>query len=295
MAQNIPESRQRELRERKLREQRRRKRERILKRRRMMLGGILLLIAVLVLVIIVSAVQKSRANQKDMPAANMEQQNNYNNVLPDVPDTTAAESDDTYPDEEVVGITGDAQYTVVIDPGHGGKDTGGEHGGIIEKDLVLSIGLKLRTELEKRGLNVIMTREDDFFIYLNRRTELAETEDADLFISIHTDSYEDDNSVSGLTVHYQYQADDRSAFAALVRDNIAEAEIIRVRDLKNTDLYVLRNTTMMSTLIECGYLSNSGDLEKLQNEEFQQQLAKIIADSVVEYFEPDSAVDSVAE
>ena len=75
--------------------------------------------------------------------------------------------------------------TIVIDPGHGGKDTGAQGKNSNEKDIVLSIGKLLKKELEKEGFNVKMTRDKDVFIELGQRANLANQWDGDLFISLH--------------------------------------------------------------------------------------------------------------
>ena len=75
--------------------------------------------------------------------------------------------------------------TIVIDPGHGGKDTGAQGKNSNEKDIVLAIGKLLKKELEKEGFNVKMTRDKDVFIELGQRANLANQWDGDLFISLH--------------------------------------------------------------------------------------------------------------
>ena len=82
-----------------------------------------------------------------------------------------------------------SQFTVVIDAGHGGKDPGNTGNGFIEKDIALKISTNLGTLLEKRGVNVIYTREKDVFVGLFERANIANQSDAQLFISIHCDAF----------------------------------------------------------------------------------------------------------
>ena len=79
---------------------------------------------------------------------------------------------------------------VVLDPGHGGKDSGAKgHQGLLEKDLTLKIALNLERELRKHGLDVLLTRRDDSYVSLEDRTALANQKDAALFVSIHLNAH----------------------------------------------------------------------------------------------------------
>jgi N-acetylmuramoyl-L-alanine amidase len=182
---------------------------------------------------------------------------------------------------EAGGVTG---RVIIIDAGHGGKDQGCAYGDVLEKDINLEIVLLLRQRLEEAGFTVIMTRDDDTFVYLNRRVEAAENADADAFVSIHVDSYTDDESVQGLTVHYETGAAGGQEFADSIRTAISDAGITKVRNLMESDLYVLRNTTMPATLVEVGFLTNSTDRENLQTETFQEELADSICSGIIAYF-----------
>ena len=96
---------------------------------------------------------------------------------------TAAATKPATPKNETAGTR--EVRTIVIDPGHGGKDTGAQGKNSNEKDIVLSIGKLLKKELEKEGFNVKMTRDKDVFIELGQRANLANQWDGDLFISLH--------------------------------------------------------------------------------------------------------------
>lgn len=91
---------------------------------------------------------------------------------------------------EAVRRPADVQKTVVIDPGHGGEDPGAVSDYVIEKDLVLEVGLKLRDELEARGINVEMTRDDDTFVELEDRANFAVPSEHNLFVSLHANATE---------------------------------------------------------------------------------------------------------
>ncbi|HEY4485424.1 MAG TPA: N-acetylmuramoyl-L-alanine amidase [Nitrospiria bacterium] len=110
--------------------------------------------------------------------------------------------------------------TIVIDPGHGGRDPGAVgRSGLTEKDIVLDIGLRLRSLIRERmGKTVIMTRDTDTFIPLDDRTLIANSKNADLFISIHVNSHPS-RRVRGVEVYHLGQASDRRAMVVAAREN----------------------------------------------------------------------------
>jgi len=110
--------------------------------------------------------------------------------------------------------------TIVIDPGHGGKDPGAiGRNGLTEKDVVLDIGLRLRSLIRERlGKKVIMTREDDTFIPLDDRTLIANSNKADLFVSIHVNSHPR-RGTRGVEIYHLGQSSDRHAMAVAAREN----------------------------------------------------------------------------
>ena len=108
--------------------------------------------------------------------------------------------------------------TVVIDPGHGGKDSGAARYGTKEKDIVLDISNRLKKELEQNGLNVFMTREKDIFIPLNKRAAFANEIKADIFISVHANASHH-SSARGFEVYYLSEATDDNARALAALEN----------------------------------------------------------------------------
>src|SRR5690606_13645230 len=105
----------------------------------------------------------------------------------------------------VTGTNEVSSKTIVIDPGHGGRDEGAAGAnGTLEKDLTLNAALLLGEKLKKAGFNVILTRSSDEYVSLQDRAELAYIKNADVFISLHFDSI-DDSSVHGHTTYYYYE------------------------------------------------------------------------------------------
>jgi N-acetylmuramoyl-L-alanine amidase len=174
-------------------------------------------------------------------------------------------------------------WTVIIDAGHGGKDQGCAYGETLEKDINLNVALLLENRLKAAGINVVMTREDDTFVYLNRRVEAAENVEADAYISIHVDSYSDDESINGLTIHYQNGAEGGKVLAQKLHEILTNADVTNVRKVMESDLYVLRNTSMPAALIEVGFLTNRTDRANLQSETFLEALTDSIYEGIIEY------------
>lgn len=174
------------------------------------------------------------------------------------------------------------EAVIMIDPGHGGEDVGAisADGSIYEKNIALSTSLKLKDYLEQAGATVVMTRNDDSSIDLIPRTELSNHQQVDAFISIHFDAVATPEW-SGTTSYYFHEND----FDLAKQINNA----LTVLDLPNNgtlfgNYSVLRENTRQSALIELGYMSNASDLEKMQTDKYQSQVAELIASALTNYF-----------
>lgn len=176
-------------------------------------------------------------------------------------------------------------WTVVIDAGHGGKDQGCAYGTLLEKDVNLRFARILQNALLHAGVEVVMTREEDEFLYLSKRVEVAETANADAFICIHADSYVDDTSINGLTVHYQQNATGGKKLAKCLQEVLEREQTTRIRKIMESDMYVLRSTSMPATLVELGFLTNQTDRDNLQSKTFLTELAKNLSDGILEYLD----------
>jgi N-acetylmuramoyl-L-alanine amidase len=172
---------------------------------------------------------------------------------------------------------------VVIDPGHGGRDTGGAAGlspDFYEKNITLAIGLRLRDVLTQNGATVIMTRTDDSFPALESRPALANQHHADYFISIHADdSAIGRNSLAGTTVYFHAQNSLCRLMAADIGRRVSETSGIAYNGVKSdtirfrTGFAVLRDSYMPAVLVETGYMNNDRDLAKLRDDGAQQRIA----------------------
>ncbi len=192
---------------------------------------------------------------------------------------------------------------VVIDPGHGGSDAGGSSPrGDREKDVALAIARRVRTALLERApdLDVILTREDDRFLTNDERRSFANDAGADLFLSIHCDSWFDAKRRGFSVATWGRRATDeaRTLLASAIRvemprdtDRLAAAvaqEMDRALTMPNrgavvAELEVLEGLHMPGLLVECGTLTNADDRKLLVSDSFQEKLAEAVADGILEY------------
>ncbi|MBD2593465.1 N-acetylmuramoyl-L-alanine amidase [Nostoc spongiaeforme FACHB-130] len=171
---------------------------------------------------------------------------------------------------------------VVIDPGHGGKDSGAPGlGGLLEKDVILPIGKRVAAILERNGVQAVLTRDADFFVELQGRVDIAERANATLFVSIHANSVDNRSDVNGLEVYYY---DSGYALAEVVRKTILEdIGTIKDRGTRKARFYVLRKSSMPSILVETGYMTGREDNPRLGSPEYQNRMAEAIARGILKY------------
>lgn len=139
---------------------------------------------------------------------------------------------------KVYGPDDKSRPLLVIDPGHGGKDPGASKAGYSEKDLVLGLARALRDQLVKEGgIRVALTRDDDKFLVLQERFEIARRLDADLFLSIHADSTTDGNQAAGASIYtLSNEASSEAAARFAARENSADAVNGVVLDDQSADV-----------------------------------------------------------
>lgn len=171
---------------------------------------------------------------------------------------------------------------VVIDPGHGGKDSGAPGlGGLLEKDVILPIGKRVAAILEQNGIQAVLTRDADFFVELQGRVDIAKRVNATLFVSIHANSVDNRPDVNGLEVYYY---DSGYALAEVVRNTILQdIGTIKNRGTRKARFYVLRKSSMPSILVETGYMTGYEDNPRLGTREYQNRMAEAIAHGILKY------------
>lgn len=128
----------------------------------------------------------------------------------------------------------------------------------------------------------MISREDDTFVSLQDRSEMANEYGADVFVSIHQNAYEN-SSANGLETYYHINKGEHKPLSSEVQTNAIKETGAKDRGVKNANFTVLRDTTMVSSLIECGFITNPEESEKLASEEYQEKLATAIANGIEEY------------
>ena len=192
---------------------------------------------------------------------------------------------------------------VVLDPGHGGED-GGAVGvdGVVEKDINLSISLKLRDLLEASGYEVIMTRETDQAIYDDDATSLRKKKISDLhnradiinknkkenciFISIHQNKFPNPKYF-GTQIFYSKNEIKSQELAIKIKDSVVGLiQTENTREIKpaTEKIYLLNNAHIPAVVVECGFLSNAEEAKKLIDEKYQSQIAFSIYCGISDYF-----------
>ncbi len=217
--------------------------------------------------------------------------------------------------------TGNKKYTIVVDAGHGGHDSGARGNGYNEKDIALQVATKLANNL-RQDYNVIMTRNSDFFVPLDTRAKIGNDANADFFISIHLNS-SSSSSANGTEVFY-FSKKDQGSYAAQVakfenkvdgsygdvpfsdfilndifyRKNqktsqaIAESVLdglinltgLRRRGVFGANFAVLRGSNSPSILVELGFMNNYSDLSHYLTPEGQESAASTIGNAIRKFF-----------
>ncbi len=213
-------------------------------------------------------------------------------------------------------------HTVMIDPGHGGKDPGAVNGQVYEKDITLRLAKILGELLQKKGFQIYYTRTKDIFIPLEKRTSMANNKGADLFISVHANANHSPK-VKGFELYSLNMAQSKHAARVAARENaisekkISDLQVIltdlmldsKIKDskeladvvhakalnyvqdfysindqgLREAPFYVLMGARMPSILVELGYMSNPQELQRLQSDNYLKRMAKGLVKGIVAY------------
>lgn len=177
---------------------------------------------------------------------------------------------------------------IVLDPGHGGEDEGCAGGGVEEKEINLGIALEIQRKLLEKGYQVRLTRNEDVGLTLEDRAKAANETGGDLYISIHQNSSEEADA-DGIEVWYssQNQGEESERLSRIIQKYAVQNTGARSREIvENEELYVIRECTMPSCLIETGFLSNKAERGKLAAPEYQEQLGEGIAAGIDAYLNP---------
>jgi len=180
---------------------------------------------------------------------------------------------------------------IVIDAGHGGFDPGAlSDNGVEEQHINLKIALKLQRLLEESGTTTVLTRVDEDSVGetkredMKNRKQIRDIEDSDMYVSIHLNSFPQEN-VKGAQTFYSGNEESKK-LAELVQKKLKEVVDTgnnRVAKELST-VYLLKNTKNPSIIVECGFLSNNEELKKLQDDTYQEKLAWAIYLGIIEYY-----------
>ena len=182
--------------------------------------------------------------------------------------------------------------TIIIDPGHGYLDPGTISGNIYEKDINLKISLKLRNELIRVGANVLMTRDGDYDLSspkamyrkksdFDNRISLINNSNSDLYLSIHL-NYLNNKTYYGPQVFYKNE--DKKLANIMQKSLNKKTNSNREIKIIPNDTYMYKRLKISGLLIECGFLSNNNEKNKLIKDDYQNSIAIAIRDGLISYF-----------
>ncbi len=170
---------------------------------------------------------------------------------------------------------------VVIDPGHGGTDYGAIREGINEKDITLDISKRVQSILLSKGIKAVLTRDDDTFVSLEDRVDFSESEEPEIFISVHVNSAVSTDP-NGIETHWYH--DYSKPLAEIIHKHfVKEIPTAKDRGLFKSKFYVINHTTSPAVLCEIGFLSNPEERNEIITDKRKQQTAKAIAEGIIDY------------
>ena len=202
-----------------------------------------------------------------------------------------------------LGGPASALPTIIIDPGHGGKDDGTKWRGLSEKDLTLELAGRVEKGLQKQGFRTLMTRRDNKFVALSERVRIANRTADAIFLSIHFNS-ENSGTSAGIETFYarrktppatEYSwvglfapgenavTDTSEMLAGKMQEALTGRTAARSRGIHPCNFYVVQHTRHPAILIEAGFISNVFESGLLLTDVYRQSLAEAIVDGVVAY------------
>lgn len=230
-----------------------------------------------------------QANEKSAVSSNVSAVNS--NTSPTTATPTVESNNFDMSIFKTPGIKG---KTIAIDPGHGGNDSGaiGPSKGM-EKNTTLQIGLDLKKLLEKAGAKVIMTRTTDTSVAaptatdieeLQARCDIANKNKADIFLSIHNDSFTDSYATGTSSYYYEKGSGVSKRLANCLRQGVIEEIHTPDRGTRSCNFYVVKHTVMPATLIEVAFISNPNEEKLLMSDDGDEKIAEGIFMGIQKFF-----------
>jgi len=179
-----------------------------------------------------------------------------------------------------------AGQVIVIDPGHGGSPGAVGPTGLMEKEVVLDVSLRVADRLRQAGATVILTRDDDSIVSLPQRVNIAAAANAHIFVSVHTNAHT--NTAVGGTETYFFQNSATAPASRLLAEYLQRelVQALGLRDIgvKHGNFHVIRETTMPSVLLELAFISNAQEEALMRTDDFRQNSADAIFRGIEAYF-----------
>lgn len=175
--------------------------------------------------------------------------------------------------------------TIVVDPGHGGRDPGAVANGLRESDVVLDISLVLQRKLRMAGANVVMTRTTDVFPSLTQRINLANSSNAHAFVSVHANAAIS-TAAHGTETYWNrnFHSSNSQRLATNVQRRLVGQLRTHDRGVKQGSFRVIAETRVPSILVEVGFLTNRAEADKFRQSIYRQRSAEGIYRGLVDYF-----------
>jgi N-acetylmuramoyl-L-alanine amidase len=211
----------------------------------------------------------------------------------------------TFPDTTQKPASEQPFAVVVIDPGHGGLDSGTMKAGMVEKDLTLDVARRAERLIQSRGLVTMLTRADDSYISLSARATIANEQPNCIFISIHFDEA-GRPAATGIETYYaarqvsiperlmswlpflqkaslESASSESQSLASFIQEELVAHTQAMNRGTRPQQFFVIANVRHPAVLVEGGFLTNKEDVSKLATENYREQIAAAISDGVVRY------------
>lgn len=169
--------------------------------------------------------------------------------------------------------------TVVIDAGHGGRDSGAvARNRILEKNATLDVARHLNSSLRAAGFKTVMTRKSDTFVALTKRAKISNRQDNAIFVSVH---FNNSPKRSSRGVETYYKSPPSRVIAQRIQNRLLELPGMTNRGVKTANFKVLRLARYPAVLVECGFLSNGTEAKRIAVANYRKQIADKIADAII--------------
>ncbi len=179
---------------------------------------------------------------------------------------------------------------VMLDAGHGGMDPGAVYEGRLEKDDVLRLALAVGEILQNRGIDVEYTRTGDVYESPYEKAMKGNASGADLFVSIHRNSYPIENAVSGVETLVYDNSGKKAELANVINEQLEAVGFVNLGVTERPNLVVLRRTQMPAVLVEAGFINSDTD-NRLFDENFDA-IAQGIADGILDVFGSEGVIST---